>query len=233
MGKWIKNVLLWLITIFIPVSGIPMKIITSIKQWRPSISTIIMILVLIAFGFQTVRIEGIHIKPHVGPIKLTLVSITGYKEKITNLENQLRNRKIAEDKARSAQIEINKQPTIISRKIAENINEHPSVTNDEITMAVIEYARTHSNSRCVRAERTSVLSGSSDMSITNSTPKGSDTANLAPGFVAIPTADLQHYWETTNDADKMRAYFSELINQGIAVPWSDTNPIPEPTHTPN
>ena len=222
------SILKTITTLIAPEAVVPANILASILRWRPSLSEIVIFLLVIFCLVQTFRIEGFHIKPHLGGVGFTLVDVDGYKENVADLKNQLEQKTALELQSHEAQITENKIPHDTSQAIAENINEQSSEVSSKIASAVQAYADANPVHDCGSLRGTyspSIHPSTASVREPISTTPSSDKTNVVPGMVSIPTSDLDHYIENTSDLIELREYLKLLIDEGDAVPYTDKAPL--------
>lgn len=220
MGKLVTLILSFLA----PPLGIASGLFQKLFQWRPSLSTVISLVVIIlslgALTVQTVRINGLHLAPKIIFFKLKIIDIDGYKEINDKLVAAIKDRDNKEKEYRQSQIKENAKVTTISKTGAEIINDSRKQLQPKIDKFVDDYIRNHPVPQCVRRTTdTSVFDGKSDLSGKANTPPSSNGTDLPPQWVAISVTDLKGYTQNTRDLDDLRAYFKWLIDRNLAEPY--------------
>lgn len=197
-----------------------------IKSWKPSVLQIVLIISLLGNIFYHFRIEGIHIRPHIGPIHFTLVDVKGFKE----IEVELRavNKKIIGEgeKNHQQQIEVNNAPKVASQNVSEAVNDISDKSRKDIDQAVKNYIAAHPVRRtnCVPGKTDSVLSGQTGVSGTDSSTTGGNQEDVVPDMVSVSVDDFNHYNDNTKDLGELRAYIAKMIELGIFVPFDKSKP---------
>lgn len=215
-----------ILAFIIPPLGIPLKIISSIKTWRPSVKDIALIIATVLIFVQYVTISGFHIKPHIGPIKFTLISITGLREENRKLKSDINKLETTRNIVREAQIVINKQPAIDSRTFAEKVNEQSETSSTKINEALNKYIASHPVTKCTSKLRSKedLLNGKADLSRSDNTTQGGNEGDVVADMVAIRREELQGFTANTKDLGELRAYIKAMIEAGWFVPWSAEKP---------
>ena len=218
------SILKTIMTLVAPEAAVPADILANILKWRPSLSEIVIFLLVIFCLVQTFRIEGIHIKPHLGSVGFTLVDVDGYRENVADLKGQLATKTALESQAHEAQVNENQTPYVTSQAIAENINDQSSNVDSRIAAAVQAYADANPITDCSslrRAPASGVHTGTTSLREPNSTTTSGNQTNVDAIMVSIPSADLGHYVQNTSDLLELRTYLKRLIDNGDAVPYTD------------
>ena len=216
------------ISITMPQFALPAKIISVITSWRPSVSDIGIMLLLIVCGVQTARIEGIHIKPHVAFIHFTLVDVTGFKDEVSSLKAEINSRIASENAARIDQAVENTKGYNVSAISAAQTNTNDTLATEKVNEAVDAYIRSHPVSKCSSVQTTNATSdnnGATSVSSTISVTPSGQSSNLDPQMVAVPVDEFHHYTTNTQDLIELRAFLANLVANKWAITWEQYQAI--------
>jgi len=201
----------------------------TIKLIGPMFQVLLIIALVVFGGVQTIRIDGLTIRPHIGPFHVTLISIQGLKKSnlicksdTKVLKADLKNQAVAGKVERQNQAVVLKQAQVTSRNDAEDTNDRDIKNQAVVAAAEADYVRTHSVSDGMRNDTSQgdgLHSGKTPVSGSDRPSGGSDQTDLGAGMVTISVDDLSHYVDNTKDLVELRAFLAKLIADGIAISW--------------
>jgi hypothetical protein len=207
-----------------PEAAIPAKVVGWLfgDGWR-----VACIGAVLAVGVQHFLIDGLYLRPHIGPVGVTLIDLPGLRPQLAtaNATIAARDRQIsdmlaAEKTARDAQIAANHQPAADSRAIAEQANVQDKQNRPAILSAAAAYAAAHRVPECLRNAAAAQAGGvgiPAGVPGTDQPASGGGGANLSPGMVAITQAEFDGDNRNTADLDALRAAIAKLVERGWVV----------------
>lgn len=224
MADLIKDVVETAADAVAPEAAIPAKVAGWLfsDAWR-----VAFLAALAAVGVQQVRIGGLYLHPHIGPIGVTLIDVPGLKADLTTAkatiaarDKQIADMLAAEKTALAAQIAANHQPAADSRAIAEQANAQDKQSRPAILTAAAAYAAAHRLPECLRDAAAATgggVGGAAGLPRADQPAGGGGGANLPSDMVAITRAEFDGDNRNTADLDTLRAAIAKLVERGWVV----------------
>jgi hypothetical protein len=169
---------------------------------------------LLVAGVQTARLDGLHIKPGIGPLSITLVDITGWRPRAEKAEARvselLSASRTAAALAEAQRLSIENQSAINARKAdhepPQNIATHRADADRYAD------ARRLRQVDCDLARPTAA---------TGPTGIAQDCDGPSPDAVVIPRADFDQLRDNTLRLERVRQWAEEEVEAGRAIEVDD------------
>lgn len=182
-------------------------------------------LALAVAGIQTLRIEGLVIRPHAGPFRFTLIDWPGLARQladaratIADRDRQIADMLAAERRARDDQIAANHQPAAASAAIAKASNHDAQAYYDAGRRAGAAYAAAHPVSlRPIAAPACGGERSAADLPRADYPAALNDRPGDPAAGVAIPRADYDQLVANSLRLAKVHQDAKALIEAGVAV----------------
>lgn len=189
-------------------------------------AALIMALLALACGVQTVRINGLHWDLKVGAFTLPFLNMEGWKETATKAQAALAQVKAAQPKAEAAQVAENRKPAIITASIARTANAQTPAYLSKVASVAARHAVPALRLCAVKAP--DGRASQADLRAADPPAQGDDGKAGSPDMVSVARSD----WDRLNREAALRVQLYQIgqswIAQGVAVADDAPGDAPAP-----